>query len=49
MKIQFNSSDDLPLNKQIKIHTVTVVIINIFEKDNKLHPAIFLDECLYQV
>ena len=41
MKIQFNSSDDLPLNKQIKIHTVTVVIINIFEKDNKIASSDF--------
>ena len=33
MKIKFNSGDDIPLNKVLKILTATVVIRNIFEKD----------------
>ena len=49
MKIQFNSDDDLPLNKQLNFLTVTVIIRNIFEKNGKYYPQIFLDECLYEV
>ena len=49
MKIKFNSSDDIPLNKQLNFPTVTVIIRNIFEKHGKYYPHIFLDECLYEV
>ena len=49
MKIQFNSDDDIPLNKQLNFPTITVIIRNIFEKDGKYYPQIFLDECLYEV
>ena len=49
MKIKFNSDDDIPLNKQLNFHTTTVIIRNIFEKDGKYYPQIFLDECLYKV
>ena len=49
MKIQFNSDDDIPLNKQLYLPTITVIIRNIFEKDIKYYPQIFLDECLYEV
>ena len=49
MKIKFNSDDDIPLNKQLNFRTTTVIIRNIFEKDGKYYPQIFLDECLYKV
>ena len=49
MKIKFNSHDDIPLDKQSNFLTITVIIRNIFEKDGKYHPQIFLDECLYEV
>ena len=38
MKIKFNSDDDIPLNKQLKLPTITVIIRNIFEKDSKYYP-----------
>ena len=47
MKIKFNSDDSLPLNKILKFHVLTIIIRNIFEKDGKYYPQIFLDECLY--
>ena len=47
MKIKFNSNDNLPLNKQLKFPSVTI-IISVFE-DGKYYPHIFLDECLYEV
>ena len=41
MKIKFNSSDDIPLNKLLNFPTITVIIRNIFEKDGKYYPQIF--------
>ena len=49
MKIKFNSDDDIPLNKVLNFHTITVIIRNIFEKDVKYYPQSLLDECLYEV
>ena len=49
MKIKFNSDDDIPLNKVLNFPAITVIIRNIFEKDSKQYPQIFLDECLYEV
>ena len=37
MKIKFNSDDDLPLNKPLKFHTMTVIIRSVFEEDGKLY------------
>ena len=31
MKIKFNSDDDLPLNKQLKFHNMTITIRSVFE------------------
>ena len=45
MKIKFNSDDDLRLNKILKFHILTIIIRNIFEKDGKYYPQIFLDDC----
>ena len=44
MKIQFNSGDDFPLNKQLNFLSITVIIRNIFEKDDRYYPHIFLDD-----
>ena len=32
MKIKFNSDDDLPLNKPLKFHNMTITIRSVFEK-----------------
>ena len=48
MKIKFNSDDDIPLNKQLNFLSMTAIIRNIFEKDGKYYPQIFLDKCLYE-
>ena len=45
MNIKFNSDDNLPLSKVLKLHVLTIIIRNIFEKDGKYYPQIFLDEC----
>ena len=49
MKIKFNSDDDLPLNKQLKFHNMTITIRSVFEKDGKLCPQVFLDDTLYEL
>ena len=49
MKIKFDSDDNLPLNKILKFRILTIIIRNIFEKNDKYHPQIFLDECLYEI
>ena len=38
MKIKFNSDDDLPLNKQLKFHAMTIIIRSLFEEDGKFYP-----------
>ena len=41
MKIKFNSDDDLPLNKQLKFHNMTITIRSVFEEDDKLYAQVF--------
>ena len=49
MKIKFDSDDNLPLNKILKFRILIIIIRNIFEKDGKYYPQIFLDDCLYEM
>ena len=49
MKIKFNSDDNLPLNKQLKFHNMTIIIRSVFEEDGKLYPQFFLDDILYEL
>ena len=41
MKIKLNSNDNLPLNKQLKILSVTIIVRSVFEKDGKYYPQFF--------
>ena len=45
-KIKFNSDDNLPLNKPLKFHQMTITIKCVFSEDNKLYPQVFLDGAL---
>ena len=49
MKINFNSDDNLPLNKMLKLHMLTVIVRTLFEEDSKYYPQVILDKCLYEV
>ena len=49
MKIKFNSDDDLPLNKPLKFHAMTIIIRSVFEEDGQLYPQVFLDDALYEL
>ena len=35
MKIKFNSDDNLPLNKTLKLHIMTIIIMYVFIEDSK--------------
>ena len=43
-KIKFNSDDNLPLKKPLKLYNMVVTIRCVFSEDNKLYPQVFLDE-----
>ena len=45
-KNRFESNDDLPLNKPIKLRLLTIIIRSIFSENGKLYPQLFLDEAL---
>ena len=49
MKIKFNSYDDLPLNKSLKLCLMTINIRSVFEEDGQLYPQVFLDDTLYEL
>ena len=49
MKIAFNSDDDLPLNKPLNFHNMTITIRSVFEEDGKLFLQAFLDDTLYEL
>ena len=48
MKIKFNSDNDLPLNKPLKFHAMTIIIRSVFSEDGKFYPQLFLNDALYK-
>ena len=48
-RIGINTDDDLPLNKQLTFPTLTIIIRCALQKDEKLYPQIYLDECFYEL
>ena len=49
MKIKFDTDYNLPLNKQLKMHMLTIVVRSVFQEDGKFYPQIYLDECSHDV
>ena len=49
MKIKLNSDNDLPLNKPLKHHSMTITIRSVFKEDGKLYPQVFLDDTWYEL
>ena len=49
MKIKFNSDHDLPLNKPLKFHAMTIIIRSVFEEEGKLYPQDFLGDAFYEL
>ena len=48
-KIRFESNDDFPLNKPIKLCLLTIIIRSVFSEDGKFYPQLFLHDALYDV
>ena len=38
MKIKFDSDDNLPLNKPLQFHNMTITIRSVFKENGKLYP-----------
>ena len=49
MKITFNTDDNFPLNKPLKLQLLTIIVTCIFEEDGKFYPQFYLDDCLYEL
>ena len=49
VKIKFESDDDLPMNKPIKIRLLTIVFRCVFSEDGEFYPQLFLDDALYEL
>ena len=48
-KVRFESNDDLPLNKPIKLRLLTIIIRSVFSEDGKFYPQLFLDDALNEL
>ena len=49
VKIKFNSDHDLPLNKILNLHMLTIIVRSVFGEDCKYYPRVFLDGYSYEV
>ena len=49
MKIKFNTDDNLPLNKPLKLNLLTIIVRCIFEEGGKFYPQLYLDNCLHEL
>ena len=41
MNIRFNSNDDIPLGKILRISVLIIVIKSVFQNDNKYYPQVY--------
>ena len=48
-KINFDSGDDLLMNKPLKFPTITIVARSVFKDEGKFYPQVYLDECWYEL
>ena len=49
MKAKFNTVDNLPLNKPLKWHLLTIIVRRIFEDDGKFYLQLYVDDCFYDL
>ena len=48
-KIKFDTDDDLPLNKLLNLHMLTIIVRSVFEDEGKFYLQVYLDGCLYKL
>ena len=49
MKIKFNSDDNLPWNKILKIHNMAIVSRSVIQENGKYYSQFFLDAYFYEL
>ena len=49
MEIKFNTNDNLPLNKPLKLHLLTIIVRCISEEAGKFYLQLYLDNSLYEL
>ena len=49
MKVEFNTDDNSPLNKSLKLHLLTIIVSCIFEDDSQFYSQFYLDDCFCEV
>ena len=49
MKIQFNSNDDLPLNKPLKFLAMIIITRSVFDEGGKFYRQVVLDDIFYEL
>ena len=49
IKVKLDSDDKLSLTKTIEIPVMVIIVRDIFYKNNKYYPQVFLDERLYNI
>ena len=49
IKIKFNTDDNLPLNKPLRLNLLTIIVRCIFEEDGKFYLELYLEDCLYDL
>ena len=49
MKIKSNTNENLPLNKPLKLHLLTIIVRFIFKEDGQFYPQLYLDDCLCEL
>ena len=48
-KIRFESNNELPMNKPIKLRLLTIIIRRAFSEGGQFYPQLFLDDALYEL
>ena len=46
---RFESTDDLPPNKPIKLRSLAIIIKCVFSEHYEFYPQLFLDDALYEL
>ena len=49
MKVKCNSDNNLPLNKPLKFHNITITVRSVFKEDGNLYPQVSLHDTLYEL
>ena len=49
MKKKINSDDNLPLNKPLTLHMLTIIVRSVFKENDRYYPQIYLDISSYEL